>query len=217
LPKKFSDKEKEEIIAGFKNGKTIIDLSEIFKCSKVTISRHLKNNISDCDYKDINKKNNNNKKIELELNFSRKSKSNNLLEEITIEDQSKVENQFSNDLFMEIEPFNYEIDSMSQKDLSSIPISDVDFPNIVYMIVDKKIELEIKYLYEYPEWQFLSQEDLNRKTIQIHDDLKVAKRFCNKEQKVIKVPNTDVFKIAASQLLEKGISRIVNADKLISI
>ena len=35
------------------------------------------------------------------------------------------------------------------------------------MIVDKKIELEIKYLKEYPEWQFLSQEELNRKTIKI--------------------------------------------------
>ena len=64
------------------------------------------------------------------------------------------------------------------------------------MIVDKNIELEIKYLKEYPEWQFLSKEDLNRKTIQIFDDLKIAKRYCKKEQKVIKVPNTNVFRIA---------------------
>ena len=78
------------------------------------------------------------------------------------------------------------------------------------MIVDKKIELEIKYLKDYPDWQFLSQDELNRKTIEIFFDLKNAKRFCNKEQKVIKVPNTDVFKIVAPILLSKGISRIVS-------
>ena len=62
---------------------------------------------------------------------------------------------------------------MHQKDLSSVPIAEVNLPKVVYMIVDKNIELEIKYLKEYPEWQFLSQEELNRKTIQIFDDLKV--------------------------------------------
>ena len=85
------------------------------------------------------------------------------------------------------------------------------------MIVNKSIELETKFLKEYPDWQFLSKEELNRKTIEIFLDLKTAKRFCNKEQKVIKVPNTDVFRIVSPILLKKGISRIVSADKLISL
>ena len=68
------------------------------------------------------------------------------------------------------------------------------------MIVDKKIELEIKYLKDYPSWEFLSDDELNRKTIQIYFDKKNAKRACNKEQKVIKVPNTNVFKIVAPLL-----------------
>ena len=85
------------------------------------------------------------------------------------------------------------------------------------MIVDKTIELETRYLKEYPDWQFLSKEELNRKTIQIFFDLKVAKRFCNANQKVLKVPNTDVFRLVAPFLLEKGISRIVSDDKLISL
>ena len=44
-----------------------------------------------------------------------------------------------------------------------------------------------------------------------------CKRFCNKEQKVIKVPNTEVFKIVAPILRFKGISRIVSAEKLIAL
>ena len=85
------------------------------------------------------------------------------------------------------------------------------------MIVDNRIELEIKLLRDYPEWEFLSVNELKRKTIEIYFDLKIAKRFCNKDQKVIKVPNTDVFKLAAPILLSKGISRIVSPDNLIAL
>ena len=38
-----------------------------------------------------------------------------------------------------------------------------------------------------------------------------------KELKVIKIPNTDVFQIVAPILLDRGISRIVNAEKLIAL
>ena len=77
---------------------------------------------------------------------------------------------------------DYEIDNLPQKDLAS-HISEVDLPNVVYMVVDKKIELTTKYLKEYPEWQFLSQDELNRKTIEIYFELKLAKRDCKKNKK----------------------------------
>ena len=110
-----------------------------------------------------------------------------------------------------------EIDNEAQKDLSSVPISEIEFPKIVYMIVDKKIELEVKHLKEFPNWEFLSKEELNRKTIQIFNELKNAKRFCTKDQKVIKVPNTKVFHLVAPLLLSRGISRIINEEKLIAL
>ena len=119
--------------------------------------------------------------------------------------------------FVEIAPLNHEIDIDTQKDLSSIPLSEIDFPKLVYMIIDKKIELEIKLLKDFPKWDFLPNNDLKRKTIEIFFDLNLAKRSCNKEQKVLKVPNTDVFRIAAPILLEKGISRIVCPENLIAL
>ena len=63
----------------------------------------------------------------------------------------------------------------------------------------------------------MPDEDLNRKTIEIFFDLNLAKRSCNKEQKVLKVPNTDVFRIVAPVLLKKGLSRIVCAENLIAL
>ena len=94
-----------------------------------------------------------------------------------------------------------------------MPISDI-FPKIVYMIKIKKL-LKIKFLKDHPDWEFLPAEDLNRKTIEIYFDLKVAKRLYI--QRVIKVPNTDVFRITAPILLSRGISRIVSDDKLIAL
>ena len=109
------------------------------------------------------------------------------------------------------------MDSTSRKEISSVPLSEVDFPKVVYMIVNKKIELEIKLLKDFPEWQFLPQDDLSRKTIEIFFDLNLAKRSCNKEQKVLKVPNTDVFRIASPVLIARGISRIVCPENLIAL
>ena len=54
-------------------------------------------------------------------------------------EKSKVsleeETSNSDELFFEIAPLNLEIDNAPQKDLSSIPISEVDLPKVVYMIV----------------------------------------------------------------------------------
>ena len=63
----------------------------------------------------------------------------------------------------------------------------------------------------------MPQDDLSRKTIEIFFDLNLAKRSCTREQKVLKVPNTDVFRIARSNLIAKGISRIVCAENLIAL
>ena len=213
MPKKLLQKEIEEIINGFFNGKTIEELAKEFSCTKITINRHLKKSIDEERYKQTILENN--KKKEIATNIKTDSSSENF--DKTFYEEKDLIHSFSDSKFVEIAPLEYEIDNTPQKDLTSIPISKVDFPKKVYMIVDKTIELEIRYLREYPEWQFLSEEELNRKTIQIFIDLKVAKRFCNANQKVLKVPNTDVFRLVAPFLLEKGISRIVSDDKLISL
>ena len=226
MAKRLTKKQKDEIIKSFTNGKTVEFLSQIFSCTKLTIIRNLKTSLGESTYKELlnhkvaksdflNEESKNTKDLKIELNL-----------EVSGKDLSdlKKENEKLNEVdflplssFVEITPIDYEIDNEPRKELSSVPISEIDFPKIVYMIVDKNIELEIKLLKDYPEWNFLPLEDLNRKTIEIYHDLKIAKRFCNKEQKVIKVPNTNVFRIAAALLLSRGISRIICAEKLIAL
>ena len=225
MAKRISEKQKEEIIQCFTSGETLDDLSRKFNFTKLTISRNLKKNLGEKKYKELIQKNktsnqsssleNKDFAIESTKDLYKKNQNDNFTNNQIANNHE--EEYYHVTPFMEITPLNCEIENSPQKDLSSVPISEFVFPNMVYMIVDKKIELETKYLNEYPEWQFLSKDELNRKTIQIYLDLKNAKRFCNKEQKVIKVPNTKVFKIVAPLLLSKGISRIVSDNKLIAL
>ena len=217
LAKRISDSLKEKIIKEFTNGKTVDEIAEIYNYTKLTISRNLKKSLGIFDFKSItqkNKKISNSKSENLEENKElSKNSINSFDQDFFYED----ENLFNQKGFVEIQPLNHEFDESLQKDLSSIPIDQIELPKIVYMVIDKNTELETKLLKEFPEWQFLSNEDLNRKTIKIYSDIKNAKRDCNREQKVIKIPNSNVFKITAKILLSKGISRIINDEVLISI
>ena len=210
MARRLTETQIQEIITSFSGGMSVVELAEKFKCSKLTISRNLKKNIGESKYKDLI-----NKKKSSVQSLINKKKINN----ITKKDSalSSNDNYFESSSFFEITPLNEEIDNLPQKDLSSIPISDMKFPKVVYMVVDKKIELEIKILKDYPDWQFLSENELNRKTIKIYFELSAAKSMCTKEQKVIKVPNPEVFRIAAPILNSRGISRLVTEDKLIAL
>ena len=222
MGKRLTEEQKEEIIKLFTSGVKIDDLSIQFNCTKFTISRNIKKKIGEEQYNSL--------LIRNKLNKLNNNKSN--IQKIEKQDQNKIlKNNIKNsnktdyiqdDInrmseFIEITPLNFDIDHSTQKDLTSVSITDVNLPNTVYMIVDKKVELEIKYLKDYPKWNFLSQDELKRKTIEIYYDLKTAKSFCQKEQKVIKVPNTNIFKLVAPILSSRGISRIISAENLIAL
>ena len=221
MAKRLTEDQKKKLISIFQKGIKIEELSQRFNCSKLTIVRNLKKNLGESKYKEIITNNKNLMTDPKKLGESKKIKSSidsAVASKTSINNVNKNASDFTEeDSFFEIVPLDYQIENLPRKELSSVPISEVDFPKVVYMIVDKKIELEIKLLKDFPEWDFLPLNDLNRKTIEIFFDLKIAKRQCNKEQKVIKVPNTEVFKIVAPILLSRGISRIISTDRLIAL
>ena len=228
LAKRLTEIQKKIIINDFVNGLTIDQISKKFSCTKLTIVRNLKKNLSEGKFNSINRKNktsqvsSNVKIVPSDQLVAKKKENNDLVNKDikVIENRTKEINNYESYLdstFMEIAPLDFEVNNEKQKDLSSISISEITFPKIVYMIVDNKIELDIKLLGDYPNWQFLSEDELKRKTIEIFFDLKIARKFCNREQKVIKVTNTNVFRIVSPILLSRGITRIVSPDKLIAL
>jgi len=85
------------------------------------------------------------------------------------------------------------------------------------MIVDKKVELELKLISDLPEWSFLPSNELERNAILLFTNQRSAKRSCSRNQRVIKIPNTNIFKLSKSYLISKGITRLILEDSIIAI
>ena len=224
MAKRLTDEQKEKILKGFLNRKNIEDLSKEFDCTKLTITRNLKRNLGEKKYREIILQNKTKEKLDpvksgKDVNSKLNSgcENNNSLEDENFNNSNDQFDAFPITPFLELTPLDCQIENSSRKEYSSVPLSEIDLPKNVYMIVDRQIELEIKILKDFPEWSFLPIDDLNRKTIEIFFDLSNAKRSCKKEQKVIKVPNTDVFRIVSPILISRGISRIVSPEKLIAL
>lgn len=224
MSRQVSEKQKKDILTAFNEGIDIKEISKNFNFTVPTITRHLRNILGQKIF--LEKKSlaspKNLKKSSITSAPSKKS----LIQKYN--DETKlVEENFQKDVseeifetdqkFFEIAPLEEQIEFTNQRELSSIPLEEVNFPKVLYMIVSNFVELEVKLLKEYPNWSFLPETDQQRITIEIFSDQKEAKRFCTKNQKIIKIPNTKVFQIASRNLIDKGISRIVFEDNLISL
>ena len=223
MAKRLTEIEKNEIKTLFINGEGFDFLTNKFQVSKLTIIRNLKKLLGENQYKNFlnkNIKSNKKKNSNVEIDIQKDINPNNidsLDKHVNSSFDSDIKDSYLDQPLIEITPLIQEISSDMQKDLSSIPISSMCFPKILYMTVDKNFELEIKPLKDFLDWNFLPQDDLKRKTIEVFLDIKEAKIKCNKDQKVIKIPNTNVFQIVNHILLSKGISRIVCGNNLVAL
>jgi len=212
LPKKVSESQKKAILDAFKKGMNISEISRSYNFSPVTITRQLKKFLSKTDFEDIKSKNLKLFQKNSENNFAEnKEIFDNVINEETLKDNPCEESNF------EIVPIIQDIEITKQKDLTSKPLKEANLPNVVYMLIDKNIELAPKLLGDYPQWGFMSDDELKRYTIEIFSDQKSAKKHCHKNQKLIKIPNPKVFVIASKNLRLKGITRIIFDDLLLSI
>jgi len=136
-----------------------------------------------------------------------------------IKDHDKdKKNQNFDENFEEIAPLVSGFDFDLKKQKSDFEILDYEcLPESVYMIVDKKVELELQLISDLPEWSFLPENELQRKAILLFANQRSAKRICSRSQRVIKIPNTSIFKISKSYLISKGITRLILEDSIIGL
>ena len=228
MPKKLTELQKREISKSFMDGTEVKRISEIYNFSTQTIIKQLKIIFGEEKYKDLKKinlvKNKNSKKRSQRFDASRKHRksaeqlSNDKIKikknENTNIESISIENK---DTFVEIIPLNDGVELDQRKDMATIPILDFELPQVVYMIIDKKIELDPRRLKEFPDWDFMPEDDLMRLTLEIYQDKKKAQNICSNHQKLIKIPNSKVFLLVAEILKEKGISRIIYKDSLLSL
>tara|TARA_B100000700_G_scaffold301416_1_gene370651 strand:+ start:359 stop:1168 length:810 start_codon:yes stop_codon:yes gene_type:complete len=211
-----------------KRSKVISQKSEFSKNSSID------NNKDDLKHLDkinsnLERINNEDKSIKLDQDFYNIDVDN--IENLALEDADDFDNYISSDAldkekinqvfdsnFEEIVPLvsNFDFDLENQK--LDFEIHNYEsLPETVYMIVDKKVELDKQSISDLPEWGFLPDNELKRYAILLFSNQRSAKRNCSRNQRVIKIPNTNVFKVSKSYLLSKGITRLILDDLIIGL
>ena len=132
MPKKLSELQKKEMIDSFVNGKSIDQLSETYNYSRSTIIRHLKGGLSKDKYIELTSRKNNSKDS-LPAKTTKNQKS--LSGEAREFNESENEQLYTDSSFIEIVPLDCQIDNEPQKNFASVSIKDIDFPEVVYMVV----------------------------------------------------------------------------------
>lgn len=97
------------------------------------------------------------------------------------------------------------------------PLTACEFPDSLYMLVDKTVELQARPLREFTELGQLPPDEEELQALQLFANPRQAKRHCGRTQRVIKMPDPEVFMRRASYLQVKGITRLVVEGNLYAL
>ena len=205
ISRRLTKTQKAQIIEAYRAGDNTNSLAEKYSCTANTINRTVKNLLSDSEYVLLKEK---------------RSKINNKKEKLFNPDEEKIVS-FSSDGskdFEVIAPLLSGFDFDQEKQKSDFKIHNYEsLPESVYMIVDKKVELELQLISDLPEWSFLPENELERNAILLFVNQRSAKRICSRNQRVIKIPNTSIFNLSKPYLISKGITRLILEDSIIGL
>jgi transposase-like protein len=98
-----------------------------------------------------------------------------------------------------------------------LPLSEASLPKTCYLVVDRAAELIARPLKEFGDLGRIPAEEVLEKTLPIFDNHRVARRFSNRSQRVIKVPDSRMLQKTRSHLQAKGITRLLIDGQVYSL
>lgn len=105
----------------------------------------------------------------------------------------------------------------SRANVQVLPLSQASLPKICYLVVDRTAELIVRPLKEFSDLGKIPAEEVQQKTLPVFDNHRVARRFSNRAQRVIKVPDGKMLQKTCSQLQAKGITRLLIDGQVYSL
>ncbi len=106
---------------------------------------------------------------------------------------------------------NQEVDS---NEVEVLPLSQAKFPKTCYLVIDRGANLITKPLKEFRDLGKIPSVETQQKTLPVFDNHRGARRFSNRSQKVIKVPDGKLIPKTREHLEAKGIKRILMDGKV---
>ncbi len=105
----------------------------------------------------------------------------------------------------------------SVTDVHVLPLSEASLPKICYLVVDRSAELIARPLKEFSDLGRIPFEEFQERTLPVFENHKVARRFSNRSQRVIKVPDGQMLQKTGSHLQAKGITRLLIDGQVYSL
>jgi transposase-like protein len=104
-----------------------------------------------------------------------------------------------------------------EDEVEVLPLSQAKFPRTCYLVIDRGANLITKPLKEFSDLGKIPSVETQQKTLPIFENHRVARRFSNRSQKVIKIPDGKMIKKTREHLEAKGIKRILMDGKVYTL
>jgi transposase-like protein len=105
----------------------------------------------------------------------------------------------------------------SHVNLEILPLAQAELPKVCYLVIDRRSELITKPLKDFRDLGKIPLTEVQEQTLPIFDNHRIARRFSNRRERVIKVPDSQLFRKTTSYLQAKGITRILLDGQVYSL
>mgnify|MGYP000736309749 FL=1 len=239
-PSRLNDSHKQEIVERYRAGDTSAQIAAAYGCSTNTVSRTVRSLLSPEEYAELkaqrSAKNSGLASSVPEIETAEVSRPENpqtSLEDSGIEvpiskeegedfgsadlNDNETFNTDDENVFHEIAVLPVDLPQVTTQQVICRPFASELLPDSVYMLVDKTVELDPRPLSEFPELGLSDPSEQQRQALCLFASPRAAKRQCGRNQRVIKVPHTQVFEQTTSYLLARGITHLVVEGSLFAL
>lgn len=98
-----------------------------------------------------------------------------------------------------------------------MPLTEALIPRTCYLVIDRYAELITRPLKDFGDLGQIPPEEILERTLPVFDNHRVARRFSNRLQRVVKVPDGKMLQKTCSQLYAKGITRLLINGQVYSL
>ena len=242
-PGRLTDSQKQELLTRYRHGDSSAVLADAFGCSANTVSRTVRSLLSPEEYSDL-KASRARRSAPSVPSEPSEPVTTDALEEPTmtetveatasvlaLDDADDFAADESVDLpeeeasgafvggeeFHEVAVLPVDLPQVNTQQVQCLPFEAGVLPDSVYMLVDKTVELDPRPLSEFPELGVADPDDQDRQALCLFTSPRTAKRLCGRSQRVIKVPDTQVFTITTRHLVARGITRLLVEGSLYAL
>jgi len=242
-PGRLTDIQKQELLTSYRHGESSSALASAFGCSANTVSRTVRSLLSPEEYSDLKASRARGSAVKTEQIASDPLESDADSEQtnqepiddsasaLALDDADDFGADEPDDLseeepsgafaggeeFHEVAVLPVDLPQVNTQQVQCLPFEAGVLPESVYMLVDKTVELDPRPLSEFPELGVADAEDQDRQALCLFTSPRTAKRQCGRSQRVIKVPDTQVFTITTRHLVARGITRLLVEGSLYAL